>query len=182
MAELEDDDDYNHKSKCTQNSYVSECQQVQHGGTFPQAEGKAVKCKEVQIEYSCQKPVDYLHKLPSNTLVADLDATVCGKTRTGLLCSRCREGYAANYHDFYYECKEVKDDCKWGWLLYIVSELLPLTIFFCVLMILDVKITDGAISGFILFVQMTDTMHITADHFIVFPKCSYYGLVWDHGS
>ena len=59
VAELEDNDDYNHEGKCIEDGNVFECQQVQYGGTFPQAEGKAVKCKEVQIEYSGQKSVDY---------------------------------------------------------------------------------------------------------------------------
>ena len=99
------------------------------------------------------------HFLPKTTSIEHLDKEVCGESRTGVLCSKCRGGYSAHYHHSGYSCKE-KKLCKWGWLLYIVSEIAPITVFFVVVMVLNIKFTDGAVNGFILFVQLSDTMHI----------------------
>lgn len=107
--------------------------------------------------------------LPGTTSIKALDEAVCGKSRTGVLCSKCRDGYAPHYHHSTHACKEGVESCKFGWLLYIVSEIIPVTIFFIVVMVFDIKFTDGAVSGFILFVQLSDTMLIKANGFIQLP-------------
>lgn len=108
--------------------------------------------------------------LPSNTSISALDRAVCGKSRTGMLCSYCRKGYAPQYHHSTYACKEGVRSCKIGWLLYLVLDIIPVTIFFIVVMVFDIKFTDGAVSGFILFVQLSDTMLIRANGFIQLPN------------
>lgn len=117
-----------------------------------------------------------LHILPSNTSITEIDNIICGDSRTGVLCSRCREGYAAQYHESKYECGRAEDNCKWGWLLYIVSEILPVTIFFIMVMVLNINFVDGSVNGFILYVQLTDTMLIKGNRYILFPQYSFLGL------
>lgn len=108
--------------------------------------------------------------LPKDTSISALDEAVCGKYRTGVLCSYCRTGYASHYHHSTYACKEGIKSCKYGWLLYIVMEIIPVTVFFIVVMVFNIKFTDGAVSGFILFVQLSDTMLIKANGFIQLPN------------
>ena len=108
--------------------------------------------------------------LPPNTSISALDKAVCGKSRTGVLCSHCREGYAAHYHHSIYACKEGVKSCKFGWLLYLVLEIIPVTVFFIMVMVFDIKFTDGSVSGFILFVQLSDTMLIRANGLIQLPN------------
>ena len=123
----------------------------------------------------CSGESSRVQTLPQNTSVSALD-TICGKSRTGTFCSRCQEGYAANYHDDTNECKEVHHDCKWSWLLYLVSEIIPVTVLFTVVIVFNIKFTDGAISGVILFVQMSDTMLIRGNGFILFHPVADFGL------
>ena len=113
--------------------------------------------------------------LPQNTSVDALEDIICGRSRKGILCSRCRENYSANYHDSDYSCKE--GDCTMGWLYYILSEIFPVTAFFIVVMVFNIKFTDGAINGFILFAQISDTMVITGNEFIHFPPHSKNGFL-----
>lgn len=108
--------------------------------------------------------------LPENTSIMALDEAVCGTSRTGVLCSKCREGHASHYHHSTYTCKEGIQSCKFGWLLYLVSEIVPVTIFFIVVMVFNIKFTDGALSGFILFVQLSDTMLIKGNGYIQLPN------------
>lgn len=108
--------------------------------------------------------------LPKDTSISALDEAVCGKYRTGVLCCYCRKGYASHYHHSTHACKEGIESCKFGWLLYIVAEIIPVTVFFIVVMVFNIKFTDGAVSGFILFVQLSDTMLIKANGFIQLPN------------
>ena len=123
----------------------------------------------------CSGESSRVQTLPQNTSVSALD-TICGKSRTGTFCSRCQEGYAANYHDDTNECKEVSHDCKWSWLLFLVSEIIPVTVLFTAIIVFNIKFTDGAISGVILFVQMSDTMLIRGNGFISFHPVADFGL------
>ena len=103
----------------------------------------------------------------SNT--SSLDRFVCGSNRTGILCSKCRGNLSVHYHSGNFDCKS-NNLCKIGWLLYILSELLPLTIFFVFVIVFDISCTSGATNGFIFFAQVMDSLHITAYDFIWFPK------------
>ena len=86
---------------------------------------------------------------------------VCSKYRDGVLCSRCKANYTLQYHSNTYLCKEIsKSHCKYGILLYLVSELLPVTIIFMIILILNVNITSGAVNTFIFCAQLISSLLI----------------------
>ena len=100
---------------------------------------------------------------------SDLDAAICGETRTGILCGKCRENYIVHFHSPGYLCKPVEPlGCKLGWLFYILSELLPLTVFFAVVLVLNISFTSGAVNGFILFSQLINSLDIYAGGIVTF--------------
>ena len=104
-----------------------------------------------------------------------LDMRVCNDTRTGVLCGKCREGYSALYHSSSSECS--KDcNCKFGWLLYIASELLPLTLMFTIIIAFNISFVSGDLNGFIFFVQIFDLLSITGNGFIWFPTPAFKAL------
>ncbi len=100
----------------------------------------------------------------TNRLQLD-DQYICHRTRTGRLCSQCRDNYTAHYHSNSYKCGS-KSTCKWGWLLYLIAELLPVTCLFLMIILLDVKLTSGVVNGLIYFAQTIDK--------IVLHDASYY--------
>ena len=118
------------------------------------------------------------HILPRT--VSDLDEYICGDTRTGVLCGECRDNYSVSYHSYSYACTP-NDYCRYGWLLYIVSELLPLIIFFIIVVVFNISFTSGAINSFILFAQLQDTLAIhgggkiysSSSHFISISEFVY---------
>ena len=97
------------------------------------------------------------YRLPGT--MSELDEYICGDTRTGVLCGECQPGYSASYHSHSYTCA-ANDGCKFGWLLYIVSELLPLTVVFIVVITFNINFTSSVINGFILFAQLQDSLGI----------------------
>ena len=113
--------------------------------------------------------------LPQTSSMSALNKAICGKNRTGVLCSKCREGYVLHYHgyDRYKPCRS-KDNCKIGWLLYIISEIIPTTILFAVVMVFNISFTDGVISGCVFFFQVSTTMSINQS--VWFPRYAFNGL------
>ena len=102
---------------------------------------------------------------------SDLDKTICGKTRTGILCGNCRPGYTVHFHSPRHLCKSTNTNlCKLGWLFYILSELVPVTVVFITVLVLNISFTSGAVNGFILFSQILLSLNIDASGIITFPN------------
>ena len=109
------------------------------------------------------------HKLTPNASKDDLDRLLCGTKATGILCGTCREGYSASYHSSDSGLCTNRS-CRFGWLFYLVSELLPITIIFIVVITSNVNIVTGDLNGFIYFAQMFNSMSITAHDFILLSE------------
>ena len=90
-----------------------------------------------------------------------LDRFVCGAKRTGRLCGECRGNLSVHYHSGNFDCKS-NNLCKIGWLFYILSELLPLTIFFVFVIVFDISFTSGVTNGFVFFAQVIDSLHVNS--------------------
>lgn len=121
------------------------------------------------------RPTETTHRdyiLPSNTSVQALDNLICGAKRTGILCGSCTTNYSSYYHSSTYRCKN-NTKCKWGLLLFLITEILPVTILFIVIIVFDIKLTTGAFNAFLYFAQVSDTILITANGFVIFPVTTY---------
>ena len=95
-----------------------------------------------------------LQEMPSNS--SNLSTFVCGITKEGVLCGRCKLGHSAFYHSGDTLCGENKN-CKLGPFFYLLSELLPMVVFFSVVMISGVNFSYGTLNGFVFFSQVLDT-------------------------
>ena len=110
--------------------------------------------------------------LPPNASKEALDEFACGTNRTGILCGKCRNGSSVYYHTEHFNCGK-NELCKVGWLFYILSELVPVTVIFVLVMVFNVSFTSGATNGFIFFAQVMDSLQVTASGFIWFPSTQY---------
>ena len=90
-----------------------------------------------------------------------LNVAMCGFYRTGITCGHCAQGYTAYYHSPNYACMPVDPTlCKLGWFFYILSELVPVTLIFIIILVLNISFTSGAINGFIFFSQVLNSLYI----------------------
>ena len=105
-------------------------------------------------------------RLPQSHL--EIDENICGPVRRGILCGKCKPGFTVYYNSPKYRCKET-GLCKMGWLFYILSELIPVTILFTVVLAFNISFTAGSINGFILFSQILDTFLIYGSGVIKTP-------------
>ena len=86
----------------------------------------------------------------------ELEDYLCSpRHRKGRLCGECAKYYTVFSHSEQHNCKE----CKYGylgWLFYILSELLPVTLVFLTVVLLNVHLTAGMWNSIILYAQIID--------------------------
>ena len=91
----------------------------------------------------------------------ELEAIVCSENRKGILCGSCIEGHSTFYHSPAYTCYNTTTaHCAYGIPLYIVSELLPVTIIFIIILVFNISLTSGALYSFVLYAQLLDFLYI----------------------
>ena len=105
------------------------------------------------------------HPLPAESGVKDLSPYICNFERRGVLCGRCSEKHSAYYRSTSFSCKS-DALCNWGWVFYILSELVPITILFLVVILLNISFTSGSLNGVVFFMQVVDTLKMDAENFI----------------
>ena len=113
----------------------------------------------------------YHTRLPLNAS-DDISQFVCNEGRNGVVCGSCRENHSVYYNSQYFHCNN-NDLCHLGWLFYILSELVPITILFLIIIMFNISFTSGPLNGVIFFMQMVSTVRIQAEGFIWFHPNIY---------
>ena len=93
------------------------------------------------------------HILPLNYSL--LNDHVCALDRNGVLCGSCITGYTTYLHSPSYHCGE-STHCQYGPLIYIVSEIIPVTGIFLVILFFNINLTSGALYSFIFYSQIVN--------------------------
>ena len=109
------------------------------------------RCNKVPICEDCQSPGHY-GACPSTYMDAEL---LCAQGRSGLLCGKCNDsdGYAIAINDPDLSCIKCNSSC-YGVALFLLLQLMPTLVLLILLAVLHIKITDGGLSGFVMFSQM----------------------------
>jgi predicted outer membrane repeat protein len=153
---------------------------LQHGfwiGYVGNATEESLLCGYCPDRYCFRKQErNRIHFLPSRAFKVDLDRLVCEHRRTGVLCGKCRDGYSVLYHSSSLICYK-SSKCNVGWILYLVSEILPLTLMFIFVLIFNINFLSGELNGFIFFAQVFDLFSITGNGFIWFPGIAFRALI-----
>lgn len=102
------------------------------------------------------------YELPQKASVSILDNYVCGTQRTGKLCGSCRSNNSVFFHSGNYQCKPNDNTCKLS-VLYLVSELLPVTLIFFFIIVYDIHFTGGMLNSLVFYVQIIDNMRIDVE-------------------
>ena len=90
--------------------------------------------------------------LPNDS--CSLEKDFCGRfNRKGIYCSSCVEGYGVDINDLN-KCVKCRY-AKIGWLLYIVTSILPVTVFFIVVALFKISVTSAPMYAFVLFAQIS---------------------------
>ena len=96
--------------------------------------------------------------LPQNP--ANLSKQLCFEPfhRQGVLCGQCASEYAPSMNSGSFECvKCTGTKAKLGWLFFIATKFVPLTIFFVILIVFNISLTSGPANAFIFYSQVITT-------------------------
>ena len=121
-----------------------------------------VKCPS---QFCTKFDTPFRRQLPYQANDTSMDHMICGpQNRTGQLCGNCTKdhGVAINVRAFQFNCISCSDT-KYHWLKYVLSEFLPLTIFFIAILFFDVNIHSGVTSSIILYFQVFDALRIVSE-------------------
>ena len=105
--------------------------------------------------YTRMDPVAEKHELNGNSNV--LDSDICGPSRTNRLCGECSTGHSIYHNSLKRTCGSEKL-CHLGWLFYILSDILPLTLLFIVALVLNISFTNGNTNCFVLYGQLLTSL------------------------
>ena len=105
----------------------------------------------------------------TNVSLDDLSPYICNKKRKGIICGSCKKHNSAYYRSSSFSCKP-NNLCHLGWLFYILSEIIPVTVLFFIVIYFNLSFTSGALNGVIFFMQIIDTFKIDGENFIRFPE------------
>ena len=99
-----------------------------------------------------------------------LDEAIClTQKRTGILCGECIDNHSIYFHSWDYKCGG-NEHCKYGTIYYFLSEILPVTLTFTVIVIAGINFNSGKFNGIILFAQLFQSLSIPANGAIVYDK------------
>ena len=97
--------------------------------------------------------------LPRDT--NELSDHMCKKVnRKGVLCGQCLDGYGPVVNGEL-ECQNCTDsEAKYHWVFYLLTEFLPIAIFFLIVIFFNVSATSGPANAFVFFAQVITLLHI----------------------
>ena len=138
-------------------------------------------CASTFCSYSSSEWRDFKDKyftLPEVVSAPMLSEAVCSTNRTGRICGQCKQNFSVFFKSKEYSCHPETYLCDFGIPLFILSELVPLVIFFMAILFANISFTSGAVNGFILFAQIIDLLYI--HKFLTAHNTSFFllGLIY----
>ena len=93
-------------------------------------------------------------ELPAN--ISDLNDYMCGPAnRKGMLCSECIDGFGLSVTSPNFKCSNCSTAyARYSVVLYLLSELLPVSIFYFIVLIFQINLTSAPMVSFILYSQL----------------------------
>ena len=89
--------------------------------------------------------------LPNTSSITLLNKLFCSPVnRNGTLCGRCSDGYSVAINSIFYDCVNCSDWLsQHSWLTYVLTEYVPSTLLFCLVLFFDINLHSGTISSVI---------------------------------
>ena len=103
--------------------------------------------------------------LPDINNISFLNELFCfPANRNGTLCGKCSNGYSVAINSVYFDCVNCS---HWlsqhGWIIYALTEYVPSTLLFCLVLFFDIDLHSGTISSIVLYFQIFNILNIYSD-------------------
>ena len=102
--------------------------------------------------------------IPARLSLTKLTNFTCGEyNRKGFLCSKCKPGYGPAVYAFSLMCAKCNSNSVAGWTLYLFLVLFPITVFYVLIIIFNIRATAPPFTAFVLMCQtycMIDLLYL----------------------
>lgn len=100
----------------------------------------------------------------------------CKENRHGILCGECKLGYTTYYHSSsHYNCLPTHKYCVlYGWMIFVIAEILPITLVFIVIIATGLDVTSGYIQGFLLYSHILCSLTISRANHLTSTEYYFY--------
>lgn len=139
---------------------ISKTVQITNGmwiGKLNDDEGPKYVVMECPIQFCLKTGDKYIsRKADSVQQTVNWDDIFCGPTnRTGISCGECIEGFGPAVNSASYKCVDCTDiNLAANIIRYVSAVYLPLIALFTILIMFDIRLTNGPANAFILYCQM----------------------------
>lgn len=126
----------------------------------------------------CSQPLCNMTDLKLPKRGRDLNDHICSKNREGIMCGKCIWNHSSFFNTRYFTCGE-NTYCHLGILFYFLTEIVPMVIFFVIVITFDLSFTSGNSVGFIFFAQYLDQLTLYVNPIFTHLRTPYrlfYGL------
>ena len=118
------------------------------------------------------KPLYY--ELPMQ--VDRLEEAICSSTRNGTVCGSCKADHSVYYNSWTYYCGK-EDKCHLGPLFFLLSVILPMTVLFLLITLLDSNFASDW-NSFLLFAQVVHSYPLYGNGAIRLPHSEFKTIGW----
>ena len=113
-----------------------------------------------------------LINLPDN--ISELNEYMCGPmNRKGIVCSECIDGYGPSVTSLKFQCSTCSS-VWYGVLIYLLIEIVPVTVFYVIVLLFQLNLTTAPMLGFILYsnsiIILTNLHPITSNEAQAYTK------------
>ena len=107
------------------------------------------------------------HIIVNVSSCSHLNNATCGQlNREGLLCSKCKAGYGPALYSKTWMCEQCDDNFSYlMWIVYLLVEVTPLTVFFILVIIFNVQLTAPPFTAYVLYCQYFTVLFDTSSYF-----------------
>ena len=102
------------------------------------------------------------YQLSMNASIKEMEEIVCAENRHGIICSECKEGYSVYFHSETAKCGN-NEQCHVGIIFYIISEIVPITGLFFVIIFFNISLTTGLAYNFLIMMQLQQCMAVSVN-------------------
>ena len=126
----------------------------------------------------CLHPLFGFYQIPLSMSVFELTNYTCNYyNRRGQMCSQCQPGYGPAVYAFSLMCAKCSDNSI-GWVLYFTLTLLPITMFYFVIIMFNVQVSSPPLTGFVFMCQtynFIERLYVDLDIKVVVASRTYTG-------
>ena len=119
--------------------------------------------------------IKHHYSLAESASREEMDKVVCTLNRHGTICSQCKEGYSVYFHSNSNKCGE-NHHCSIGFVFYLLSELLPITGLFFIIVYFDISLTTGLAYNFIFMIQLMHHMAVSVNGAVDFKPAIIHNI------